>query len=280
MRRGSPRRASARIKSIRKTLGFFISLRFLTIIPWPWRREAGPEEVGRSIVYFPLVGLFLGLVLVGCDELFGLRLSTSLTSILLIVVMIILTGALHLDGFIDTCDGAFVRSSPAERLKIMADSHVGSFGVVAACCLILVKYVALSDVPEDMRVSALVIMPALSRWSMVYAIFAFPYARPVGTGQAFKEQTNWQGTAIATLIAALISAVLAGWSGLAVMGALWLVIFGVAVFLKRRLGGLTGDSYGALNELSEVLVLILLPLLADVLSTNFIGPWKLFDFAK
>ena len=261
-------------------MGFFTSLRFLTIIPWPWRREASPEEIGRSVVYFPLVGLFLGLVLVGCDKLFDLRLSTSLTNILLIVVMIILTGALHLDGFIDTCDGALVRSSPGERLRIMADSHVGSFGVVAACCLILVKYVALSDVPDDMRVSALVIMPVLSRWSMVYAIFAFPYARQVGTGQAFKEQANWQRMVVATLAAALISAVLAGWSGLAVMGALWLVVFGTATFLRRRLEGLTGDSYGALNELSEVLVLILLPLLADVVSTHFIGPWKLFDFAK
>jgi cobalamin synthase len=64
------------------------------------------------------------------------------------------------------------------------------------------------------------------------------------------------------------------------MGALWLVVFGVAAFLRRRLEGLTGDSYGALNELSEVLVLILLPLLADVVSTHFIGPWKLFDFVK
>jgi adenosylcobinamide-GDP ribazoletransferase len=261
-------------------LGFFTSLRFLTIIPWPWSREASPEEVGKSIVYFPLVGLLLGLILVGCDELFGLRLSTSLTSILLIVVMIILTGALHFDGFIDTCDGALVRSSPEERLKIMADSHVGSFGVVAACCLILVKYVALSDVPDDMRISALVIMPALSRWSMVYALFAFPYARPIGTGQAFKKQANWQRMAIAMLVAALIAAVMAGWSGLAVMGALWLVVFGVAAFLRRRLGGLTGDSYGAINELSEVLVLILLPLLAEVMSTHFIGPWELIDFAK
>ena len=266
-------------KEIRgKALGFFVSLRFLTIIPLPLRREASAEEIGRSVIYFPLVGLFLGLILVGLDQLFGLALPLFLVNALLIITMVILTGALHLDGFIDTCDGIMVRSSAEDRLRVMADSHVGSFGIIGACCLLLVKYAALASVPEDLRISTLIIMPVLSRWAMVYAIFAFPYAKKAGTGQTFKQQAGWQGMALATVIALVISLLLAGLSSLALMAALWLIVFGVAAFLRLRLDGLTGDTYGTINELSEVLALILLPLLAEALTTHFIGPWHIFDF--
>jgi adenosylcobinamide-GDP ribazoletransferase len=138
-------------------LGFFAALRFLTIIPI--RRESTADEIGRSVIYFPLVGLLIGLVLIGLDQLFGLRLPMLVVNALIIITMILLTGALHLDGFIDTCDGAMVRSSAKERLKIMAESRVGSFGTIGACCLFLLIYVALISVPEDLRPHALIAMP-------------------------------------------------------------------------------------------------------------------------
>ncbi|MCX5998618.1 MAG: adenosylcobinamide-GDP ribazoletransferase [Chloroflexi bacterium] len=256
-------------------MGFLTSLGFLTIIPVPVRREPA-EKVGQSLVYFPLVGLFLGLVLVGLDKLLGLVLPLSLTNALLIVVMVVLTGALHLDGFIDTCDGALVRGSPAERLGIMRDSHVGSFGVVGGSCLILLKYAALVALPGPVRTPALVVMPILSRWAMVYAITAFPYARDAGKGLVFKEQANWLRFTIATIVALVASSLLAGLGGPAMLVALWIGVFGIAAFLKLRLGGLTGDSYGAINELSEVLVLAVLPLLAKLPGMDLTGPWHVF----
>ncbi|HAZ31950.1 MAG TPA: adenosylcobinamide-GDP ribazoletransferase, partial [Dehalococcoidia bacterium] len=103
--------------------------------------------MGRSIGYFPLVGLVLGAVLVGIDQLLGLFLPPLLVSALLVVSLILLTGALHLDGLMDTCDGFAVRSSAAERLRVMADSRVGGFGVVGVCCLILLKYISLITMP-------------------------------------------------------------------------------------------------------------------------------------
>jgi len=260
-------------------LGFFAGLRFLTIIPLPFRREAGAEEIGQSVVYFPLVGLLLGFILIGLDQLLGLVLPIFLVNALLIIAMVILTGALHLDGFIDTCDGVMVRSSAEERLRVMADSRVGSFGIIGACCLLLLKYAALASVPESLRIPALILMPVLSRWAMVYAIFAFPYVKEVGVGQIFKQQANWQRLATATVMALLISLVLSGLSGLALMAALWFIVLGVASYLHLKLKGLTGDTYGAINELAEVLSLILLPLLAKALTTHFIGPWQIFDFS-
>jgi adenosylcobinamide-GDP ribazoletransferase len=197
---------------------------------------------------------------------------------LLIITMVVFTGALHVDGFIDTCDGVMVRSSAEERLRIMADSRVGSFGVIGACCLFLLLYVALASVPKDLRNPALIVMPVLSRWAMVYAIFAFPYARKVGSGQIFKKQTNWWRMALTTLITLLISLALAGLSGVALMAALWLIVSGVAGFLRVRLAGLSGDTYGAINEMTAVFTLILLPVLAKTITTHIIGPLEIFDF--
>ena len=254
-------------------MGFLASLRFLTIIPLPLRREASAVETGRSIIYFPLVGLFLGGILVGLDQLFGLVLPLFLVNALLIIALVILTGALHVDGLIDTCDGVMVRSSPAERLEVMADSHVGSFGIIGAGCLLLLQFAALVAVPEDLRIPALILMPVLSRWTMVYAIFAFPYAKKVGVGQTFKQQASWWRMALATLMALIIALAVAGLSGLTLMAVLWLIVFGVAAYLRLRLDGLNGDTYGAINEMAEVLTLIILPLLAKVMTTSFFGLW-------
>lgn len=132
--------------------------------------------------------------------------------------------------------------------------------MVGACSLLLVKCVSLIFVPAAFRMAALLLMPTLSRWAMVYAVFAYPSARREGIGQTFKEQANWQRMTIATLIALAISVLLMKLLGLALMAGIWLVAIIMAIFLKRRLGGLTGDTYGAINEVIEVLVLILVPL--------------------
>ncbi|MFQ5987308.1 MAG: adenosylcobinamide-GDP ribazoletransferase, partial [Dehalococcoidia bacterium] len=238
------------------------ALEFLTVIPSPLRREATAKEIGRSVVYFPLIGLGLGGVLYGLDRLFTLFLPMALGSVLIIAALILLTGANHLDGFIDTCDGMAAGRSPQQRLEIMRDSRAGGFGVVGACSLLLVKSVSLIFVPAAFRMAALLLMPVLSRWAMVYAVFAYPSARREGIGQTFKEQANWQRMSIATLIALAISVLLLKLLGLALMAGVWLVATIMAIFLKRRLGGLTGDTYGAINEVMEVLVLILVPLIS------------------
>ena len=244
----------------RKKFGgdFLAAVQFLTVIPL--HRDVTQKELGRSLVYFPLVGLGIGAVLFGLDRFFILFLPAAVGSALLIVVLVLLTGANHLDGFIDTCDGMAAGRSPQERLDIMCDSRVGGFGVVGACCLLLVKYVSLLFLPGAYRMAGLLLMPVLGRWAMVYAIFAYPSARKTGMGQTFKEQTDRWKMIIATLIAIAISVALMKLWGLALMAAIWLSVLVLASFLKGRLGGLTGDTYGALNEVVEVFVLILVPL--------------------
>ncbi len=241
-------------------MGLWAALQFLTVIPL--RRETTQKEIGRSLVYFPLVGLGIGAALFGLDYLFALFLPPALGSALLIVALVLLTGANHLDGFIDTCDGMAAGRSPQQRLAIMRDSRAGSFGVAGACCLLMVKYVSLLFLPDAYRMAGLLLMPVLGRWAMVYAVFAYRYARKEGLGQSFKEQANWRWMAIATLIAIAISVALMKLSGLALMAGVWLATIIIAGFLRRKLGGLTGDTYGPINEVIEVFALILVPLVA------------------
>jgi adenosylcobinamide-GDP ribazoletransferase len=248
---------------------FWIAWQLLTIIPSPPRYRAyGAEDLGRSVSFFPIVGLFLGLVLFGLDYLLGLLLPSIVVSILLIIALVILTGALHLDGFVDTCDGLAVRSSASHKLKIMADTQVGAFGVVGGCCLILAKFASLFALPEGLRASALILMPVLSRWGMVYAIYVFSSAKKEGLGWATKQKANWKGMAVATILALVIAFALLNWWGVALLAALFLILWAVSKYLSSRFGGLTGDNYGAINEFAEVAVLILAFIIAELGNTG------------
>lgn len=238
------------------------AFQFLTAIPFPLRREATPEEIGCSQRYFPLVGLFLGGVLLGLDRLLGLGLPSAVVNVLLIIALVLLTGALHLDGFVDTCDGIVGRRTPEERWGVMHDSRAGGFGVVGACCLLLLKYVSLASVPEASRVVALLLMPVMGRWAMAYAVFAYPYASPGGLGKIFKEQAGWRGFLVATVIALAIAFGFARLGGLVTLVAVWVGVVAMAAYLRRKFAGLTGDTYGAINEVTEVFVLIVISLVA------------------
>ncbi|MBI4288857.1 MAG: adenosylcobinamide-GDP ribazoletransferase [Chloroflexi bacterium] len=241
-------------------MGFWAALGFLTILPTP--RRAGGGKFARSLVYFPVVGLLIGLLLWGVDLLLRMALPLPLESALLIAVLAVLTGGLHLDGFMDTCDGLGGRD-PEHRLAIMKDSRVGAFGVVGALVLLLVKYGALVSLAPPLRAVALVLMPVMGRWSMVLGIVGYPYARAEGLGTAFAGTGRWRQFGLATALAAAMAhfathwAGLSTWTGLATLSGVALVAWCAATFLKRKLTGLTGDSYGALGELSEVVGLIL-----------------------
>jgi len=248
-------------------LRFLAALQFLTTIPIPWRREVSPEELGRSAGYFPVIGLIIGLILVGLNWLFGLILPSAVVNALLIVSLVVISGALHLDGFVDTCDGIAGHKPTEDRWQVMHDSRVGGFGIVDVVLLLLVKYVSLNSIPEPLMMTALVLMPVVSRWAMVYAVFAYPYAKPSGLGKVFKQGTSWPRFTMATLIALVVVVALALLAGLAIifiMFLTWVMTVAMAAYFKSKFSGLTGDTYGAINEFAEVGVLIFITLLVWV----------------
>ncbi len=144
----------------------------------------------------------------------------------------------------------------------MHDSRVGGFSIVGIVLLLLVKYVSLNSIPAPLIMTALVLMPVISRWAMVYAIFVYSAAKPSGLGKAFKQGTNWLRFTMATLITLAVVVGLAQLIGLAIMFLVWVITVVMVAYLKGKFSGLTGDTYGAINEVAEVGVLILVTLLA------------------
>jgi adenosylcobinamide-GDP ribazoletransferase len=240
-------------------LSFLAALQFLTSIPVPLKRELSPEQVGRSTAYFPLVGLIIGGILVLLNWLLGFILPASVVNILLIVALVILTGALHLDGFADTCDGIAGHKPVEERWRVMHDSRTGAFGVIGIALLLLVKYVSLNNIPPVFLTAILLFMPVVSRWAMVYAIFVYHYARPSGLGTAFKQATRWPQFTAATIFTLAIAAALYPLfciTGFLLIFGVWLITTALSSYFKNKFAGLTGDTYGAINEVAETMTLV------------------------
>ncbi len=247
---------------------FLAALTFLTAVRLPLRRAPTPGEVGGSLGYFPVVGLLIGIVLAALSRALTQVLSATVANALVLAALVAITGALHLDGFTDTMDGLGRHRSVEERWQVMRDSRVGAFGVIGIVLLLLTKYVTLNSIPWNLMTATLLLMPIAGRWAMAYAVVAFPYARPSGMGEAFKQHSGRWSLVVATAIA-LAAATGVAWladipgfyvAGPIVLAFVWLITTAGANFLKRRFQGLTGDSYGFLNETAELAVLLLFSL--------------------
>jgi len=252
-------------------LRFWVAWQFLTILPAPRRRQPVAEGLGKSLDFFPVVGLVLGLALFGLDWVMGLFLPLGLVNALLVAALVVLTGALHLDGFIDTCDGLAVASSTRDKLRAMGDSRVGGFGVVGGCCLIVCKFAALAALPGALRGAALILMPVLGRWGMVGAVSFFGSAKKQGMGSLVKQEAGWKNAAMATVFSVVVAMILLGWWGVAVLGGVCLVLLGASKWLCHVFGGLTGDMYGAIGEFVELAVLILVVLVGGLGGCGWLG---------
>ncbi len=250
-------------------MGFFSALKFLTVFRLPWPKNETTEDVGRSTRWFPAAGLVIGLILAGLNWLFNLFLPPAVSNGLTVVAMVLITGAMHLDGLADTFDGLAGNKSPEDRWKVMHDSRSGAFGVVSLVLLLLVKFILLNAVPRGMIAPVLVLTAVFGRWAMAYAISAFPYAHKEGLGKAFKDAAGRPGLCIATLITLVLAVLLTWWAGLryyylagiAVL-VLWLFVTLLAAYFRHKFAGLTGDTYGAINELAESGTLLLFSIIA------------------
>lgn len=240
---------------------FLTALKFLTRIP-AGRGRGSSSAFHQSIAYFPLVGLLLGLLQAGAWQVLSYLVPPPARAGLVLALAVFLSGGLHLDGFIDTMDGLFSGRERERILAIMKDTHVGAHGVTAVVTLLIVKYSLLVALPPGGLWLAslplpplLVLAPLLSRWAMVPALTSFPYARKEGLGTIFGAGEGRSLLFLATLLAILFSWLVMGWPGMALLALAGLVALGWCFSLQRLLGGLTGDTYGALAELIEVVIL-------------------------
>jgi len=232
---------------------------FLTVIPVP-RRLLEPDlpPPGSMLWWWTPAGALLGALaaLVACLALFWLRTTPLLAAVLVVVALAVLSGGLHLDGLMDTCDGLGSRAPREQALHIMKDPHVGAFGVIGLSCLLLVKMSALSSIAPASLTAAVVLAPIAGRATQVVALWAFGYARAEeGMGGAFFRDATPGHAALAVIVAIGAAASLGAWMPARIAAAL-LVAFLCALCINSRLGGQTGDTIGALSELAECAVLL------------------------
>lgn len=234
---------------------FWAAFQFLTILPPVIHRPFTNGELGRSVGFYPLVGLALGGALLGMDIVLRLVLPPQVSAALVLVAWAVLTRGLHLDGFFDTCDGLFGGFTPERRLEILRDSRVGAFGVIGGALLLLAKYATISTLRD--RTAALLLAPILGRWALSIVIVAFPYAREKGLGRDIKDHAGWPQTMLAGCTALAAAWLIGQMPGLVALATVGLVMLVSAIWVQRLIPGLTGDIYGAICELSELVVLIL-----------------------
>lgn len=248
---------------------FLTGLQFLTRIYIVKQENWSAENFGHSVKFFPLVGFIIGGIITSIQISFSIYLPTLLgfslphhtLVALLLTIMIGLSGGLTCDGFMDTMDGVFSGRSPERMLEIMKDSRVGANGVMAFVLLLIIKYSILLDMPSNALSDALLITPVLGKFSMVVAITVFPYARSEGIGKAFAQYTN-TSTLIAAGVFTLFFTIGLGLKAIFSLLAVLIFTLAIAKYISKVLGGLTGDVYGAINELSDVVSLFIMLILA------------------
>ncbi len=227
-----------------------IAFAFLTRLPVQLG-EVADTDVGGALACFPVVGLALGMVLASAAWL-APTLPPSVTAVGLVALLAAVTGGLHLDGLADVFDA--LGGSHGDRVRmlaIMRDSRIGAHGALALLLVVMVKVFALSALVQRPSLWAIVLFPAIARWSAVLLIVAFPYVRDEGLGRRFKERSSAAEVVWATAFLVLLLFA-AGACALTPTAVALATALGFGVWMRRRLGGLTGDVYGAAIELAEV----------------------------
>ena len=232
-----------------------IAIQFLTILPLPGKKPIEPKELAKSMAYFPLAGLLIGILL--SLSLFILTpLPNLVAGVLILIILTVITGGIHLDGFIDTCDG-FYGNKPKEKiLEIMRDSRVGAMGAIGIVFILLLKLSLFVNISQSVLWRALIIMAVFGRWSLSLAAYVSGHVRSEGKGKCFIEYVGKDEFFIGTSFTIILFLLFMG-----LKGAILFIFSLVPVLLfinyaKRKIGGMTGDTIGAAGEIAEVGVLL------------------------
>lgn len=242
---------------------FITALQFLTVFTVKKDHEVTESDLARSMVYFPFVGFVVGIILVYLDKALQWVFPETLGNLFILLTAVLVTRALHVDGLADSVDGIMGGRDRESRLEIMKDSRIGTAGVLAVFFVMLIKYVCLNNLFNEYKTAALLTAPAFSRWAQMLMMFKSDYGREEGMGRAFVGHIRSSGLIAASVVSLGISAFviindpktifLAGGIPLAVacFTLLW------RWFVVRKIGGVTGDAVGAVNEMTEALTLLL-----------------------
>lgn len=231
---------------------------FYTCLPIP---QSWPLEFRQIAYWVPWVGVVVGSILGGADWLLAIaHFPITVSSALVVALGIGLTGGLHIDGVMDTADGLAVLDRD-RRLAVMADSHMGAFGGMAAIALLLLKVLALAAIDQQ-RGAVLILISVWGRWGQQWAIATYPYLKKEGKGAFHKLALPTWRTAIPNLLLITLLSLAIGLIGWVPMALIVKSIVGGLIlsgltshYFYQQLGGHTGDTYGAVVEWTEALLL-------------------------
>ncbi len=240
-----------------------LAWQFLTRLPMG-SVDFTADELAGSLVWFPTVGLGLGLILAGLNRLLNPYLPEIIVDILLVWSLIYLSRGLHLDGFMDVVDGMYAGDSPRKRLEIMHDSHVGAMAVIAVMGLLLLKVFSLNALNNPQKDTALILMPMLGRWGMTYGACMHDYACADGrgrTGRIFMEKNDISQFLWASILPILLSISVLELAGVYLIVLIFFASAAINFYFNHSLSGINGDCLGATEEIIEVIMLIFMLLL-------------------
>lgn len=237
---------------------FILMLQFLTRIPINCNLQCEKEDFRRGAAFLPIIGLLIGLIqwLIFYIFFYMLRINLSATLTLCILTAPIITGGLHIDGLGDTCDGFFSCKGKDRIIEIMKDSRIGTFACIAILGDILLRYSLLPDCIIKGSCLILIVAPVIGRFSIVFLSTIGKNAKPTGSGNLFIGNMGKIEVTIASVITLVITIIMLG-----VRNAVFILLSAIILttlfnmFCKSKIGGITGDSLGANNELVEILVL-------------------------
>ncbi len=233
---------------------FFSALRFLTILPVPESWCGDESDFYRSPDWYPVVGLGIGLVLAILDSILCWLLPVQVASVLLLVAMIAVSGALHLDGLADSADAFFSSRGREEMLEIMKDSRSGPMGVTAIVVVLLLKLMLLMSLPPEWRWQTIILLPLAGRCSLSLVSSWLPYARSTGTAEFTGYEQNRLRPLISIAAVLIVALMLLG----GVAGSITFILVVLSIWLlgsysRHKIGGFTGDVLGATCELVELM---------------------------
>lgn len=241
---------------------FLIALQFLTIIPVKLKGAVSEDDLTKSRPYFPLVGLFLGAILVLVNLISSSLFPPLVAKVMVLITLVILTGALPLEGFVAACEGFFSPKRGDEALTIRRERQLGFRGVVGLILLLLIKLALLYSLIERVKFAALLLMPLMGRWALVAIRTFTPYVREVNK-ESFSPsgEDDYRSLIRASLITFIISLLLFGFFAIPLIITVCLSILVLRWSSLKKLGEITGDILKSTVELMEIVTLLFINLI-------------------
>ncbi|MCH4889164.1 adenosylcobinamide-GDP ribazoletransferase [Acidaminobacter sp. JC074] len=237
-----------------------LMLQFLTKLPLPFEINATEEDFSKGVIYFPVVGLIIGLLMAGIFYGVSLISNSLIAAVLVVAFEVFITGGLHLDGLADTFDGLYSYRDKDRMLEIMKDSRVGTNGVLVLVISLTLKMALLYSISDPVKV--IILMPVVSRCMVVLTAAISKYAREKGMGGFFIEKTSKGQLVVALLITAVLHIIKPELLFVTLVVLVLTLIYRYHVYSK--IDGVTGDVLGAIVELSEVFYLMIYVLVLGV----------------